>query len=253
MDWRNLFADNVLKGSQQYINKGAVGNVISQNNIITGDVSGLETFHVQIEVDNGIVSKMNCSCPLAKTGANCKHMAAVLTFWENNNPGINNVVKDSIPSNLEPKEEKQEVVEEEKVEVTESKAEPVEEAAIEEQPIQVEIVETASEETNIEESYALPEKEEIEAEHVTNEPETISNPIEEKPQKEEKAAEPEKKNVKYAFDSQFVHVNHEEIEVKADVSSVFAYALYQNGTPLVKEVTIKNNSENEYKNLVIRV
>ncbi|MCR5847260.1 MAG: DUF4011 domain-containing protein [Lachnospiraceae bacterium] len=70
---------------------------------------------------------------------------------------------------------------------------------------------------------------------------------------EENKEEYEKKNVTYSFNWQFTPSVHEELEVKAEVSPVFAFALYQNGTPLVESVTITNNSDNEYKNLVVRV
>ena len=51
---------------------------------------------------------------------------------------------------------------------------------------------------------------------------------------EENKEEYEKKNVTYSFNWQFTTSVHEELEVKADVSPVFAFALYQNGTPLVE-------------------
>ncbi len=78
MEWKNLFGDNILRGGQDYVDRGAVHNISEQDGIITGDVTGLEEFHVRIKVANNSVEELVCSCPFAQSGAKCKHMAAVL-------------------------------------------------------------------------------------------------------------------------------------------------------------------------------
>ncbi len=78
MEWKDLFSDNILHGGQEYVDSGAVHNISEQNGLISGDVTGLEEFHVKIRLANNSVEEMSCSCPFAQTGAKCKHMAAVL-------------------------------------------------------------------------------------------------------------------------------------------------------------------------------
>ena len=84
MDWKELFKANILNGGQDYIKSGAVHDYVVNGDIVTADVSGLEEFHVKINVAGGNVGGMACSCPYAKAGSNCKHMAAVLFTWEEN-------------------------------------------------------------------------------------------------------------------------------------------------------------------------
>lgn len=82
MEWKNLFGDNILRGGQEYVDSGAVHNISEQDGIITGDVTGLEEFHVKIRATDNSVEEFVCSCPYAQTGAKCKHMAAVMLSWE---------------------------------------------------------------------------------------------------------------------------------------------------------------------------
>ncbi len=45
--------------------------------VISAVVDGTEEYHIDIEVDGEDVMNMSCDCPHAKSGNNCKHMAAV--------------------------------------------------------------------------------------------------------------------------------------------------------------------------------
>jgi len=49
---------------------------------IEAEVSGTEDYHVEIEFEGENVIYMNCDCPHAESGNNCKHMAAVLFRFE---------------------------------------------------------------------------------------------------------------------------------------------------------------------------
>jgi len=245
MEWRNLFAENVLKSSQQYIKKGSVANVKDNGNNITGDVTGIDDFHVKIDYVDGNISYMTCSCPLAQTGANCKHMAAVLCFWdtevqskvdEKTNDTSQNSSLTSNQSNTNTLQDEhiseKKLIEEENDHISDNEAK-----------IEVKELIKASELENDNGKDQI--REEINKQS--------NEPITEDVYKIDKPEEQEKRNVTYSSNWQYRPEHHDEIIMKADVNPVFAFALYQNGTPLVKDVTITNNSEKEYKNLVIRV
>ena len=77
-----------------------------------------------------------------------------------------------------------------------------------------------------------------------------NEPAAEQPVKSENAEE--KKTVTYNVTWPFQMKHDGNIKVTADVTPVFAFSVYQNGTLLVDNIVITNNTENEYKNLVIR-
>lgn len=54
------------------------------DDIIRADVIGSEDYEVEISLSYGEVTDMYCSCPYALDGRNCKHMAAVLYEWSEN-------------------------------------------------------------------------------------------------------------------------------------------------------------------------
>ena len=84
MEWKYYFNENLLRGAQEYINNNAVHEVHSSDGIISGIVSGVDDFHVSIQVKDDAIEEMHCTCPLAQTGLICKHMPAVLFAWEKN-------------------------------------------------------------------------------------------------------------------------------------------------------------------------
>ena len=84
MQWKSLFQENVIKGSEQYLRKNAVQNIMQSGNSISADVKGLEDFHVKVETSGDEIAGMECSCPLSKSGQKCKHMAAVLLYADEN-------------------------------------------------------------------------------------------------------------------------------------------------------------------------
>lgn len=83
MEWRTLFKQNVLNGAEDYIQSNSVQNLTIEGNRVTAEVIGLEKFNVDIRLSKDTVSSMNCNCPYAEAGSNCKHMAAVMLAWEN--------------------------------------------------------------------------------------------------------------------------------------------------------------------------
>lgn len=198
MQWKSLFPENVVKGSEQYIMKNAVQNLSYDGNLLNADVKGMEDFHVGIETGGQEISKMECSCPLSKSGQRCKHMAAVLLYAEQNNIFGSD----------------------------EESAEPVESAL-------PEVEET------IEKNCVPKMTSDIRAD-IQTEQAAVSDNLD------------EKKNVSYNVNWSFENKHDENLKITADVTPIFAFSVYQNGTLLVDNIVIQNNSENEYKNLVIR-
>ncbi|MUB66472.1 DUF4011 domain-containing protein [Hungatella hathewayi] len=82
MEWRTLFKQNVLNGAEDYIRSNSVQNLTIEENKVTATVTGIENYRVDISLSGNEVSSMKCSCPYAKAGSSCKHMAAVMLAWE---------------------------------------------------------------------------------------------------------------------------------------------------------------------------
>ena len=84
MNWKKLFAIHILERGYDYYCDDAVENMEISDDIIRADVIGSEDYEVEISLSNGEVTDMYCSCPYALDGKNCKHMAAVLYEWSEN-------------------------------------------------------------------------------------------------------------------------------------------------------------------------
>lgn len=84
MRWEKLFARHILERGYDYYCENTVENLDISEDIIRADVIGSEDYEVEISLNNGEVTDMYCSCPYALEGRNCKHMAAVLYEWSEN-------------------------------------------------------------------------------------------------------------------------------------------------------------------------
>lgn len=84
MNWKKLFAIHILERGYDYYCDDAVENMEISDDIIRADVIGSEDYEVEISLNNGEVADMYCSCPYALDGRKCKHMAAVLYKWSEN-------------------------------------------------------------------------------------------------------------------------------------------------------------------------
>ena len=84
MNWKKLFAIHILERGYDYYCDDAVENMEISDDMIRADVIGSEDYEVEISLTNGEVTDMYCSCPYALDGRNCKHMAAVLYEWSEN-------------------------------------------------------------------------------------------------------------------------------------------------------------------------
>lgn len=83
MNWKKLFANQILERGYDYYCENAVENLEISEDMIRADVIGSEDYEVEISLNNKDVTDMYCSCPYASDGRNCKHMAAVLYEWSN--------------------------------------------------------------------------------------------------------------------------------------------------------------------------
>lgn len=82
MNWEKLFAPHILERGYDYYREGAVTDIRVNGSTIEATVEGSEEYAVSIEWEKGKIAKMECSCPYAKDGTYCKHMAAVLYAYE---------------------------------------------------------------------------------------------------------------------------------------------------------------------------
>ena len=87
MNWQELFDVHIINRGYNYYCDAAVEDLKVRNNTIMATVCGTDDYEVLINLDGdrekGKIKSMFCSCPYADSGANCKHMAAVLFEWEN--------------------------------------------------------------------------------------------------------------------------------------------------------------------------
>lgn len=84
--WSKYFSSKILARGREYYRTDAVGELFfdPKNHLLTADVYGTEIYGVSVQLnayDNDI-EDMDCDCPYAFDGENCKHMAAVLFALE---------------------------------------------------------------------------------------------------------------------------------------------------------------------------
>ena len=82
MKWKQLFKPHILERGMEYYYAGCVKALEADDEQITAVVEGSEDYDVLIELDRSRVLDMECTCPYAEDGENCKHMAAVLYAWQ---------------------------------------------------------------------------------------------------------------------------------------------------------------------------
>lgn len=76
--WKDLFRTHILERGLNYYEEDCVA-LLEQTSIgYTAVVEGTDDYDVEIEIRDGRVYDMTCTCPYAAEGNYCKHMAAVL-------------------------------------------------------------------------------------------------------------------------------------------------------------------------------
>ena len=88
MDWEDLFREVILDRGYEYYIEDAVELQNVTDDHIEAIVSGSEEYEVEIDIYDDNIIDMYCSCPYAKKGYNCKHMAAVLYKWQENKQNL---------------------------------------------------------------------------------------------------------------------------------------------------------------------
>ncbi len=76
--WKDLFREHILARGEMYYYEDAVLELHKTEYGYHAIVEGTEDYEVDIEMEDGQVCEMYCSCPYAEDGNHCKHMAAVL-------------------------------------------------------------------------------------------------------------------------------------------------------------------------------
>ena len=80
--WEYLFQEHILGRGLDYFIHNLVGNVYVKDNIIEATVYGTKEYKVEIMKNNEEIVDLSCNCPYADSGNNCKYMAAVLFYLE---------------------------------------------------------------------------------------------------------------------------------------------------------------------------
>ena len=81
-NWTSLFQKHILERGFAYFCNEAVENLEITEKAVSATVEGTEEYEVEINLDQGMVGDMSCTCPYAEDGKYCKHMAAVLYAWD---------------------------------------------------------------------------------------------------------------------------------------------------------------------------
>lgn len=82
MDWKNRFNTEILERGKYYYQHKHVYGLSSKRGIYTANVIGSSVYHVETKIQNGDITYIMCTCPHARKGYYCKHMAAVLFALE---------------------------------------------------------------------------------------------------------------------------------------------------------------------------
>ena len=76
--WKDLFRTHILERGLNYYEEDCVALLEQTSTGYTAVVEGTDDYDVEIEIRDGRVYDMTCTCPYAAEGNYCKHMAAVL-------------------------------------------------------------------------------------------------------------------------------------------------------------------------------
>ncbi|MBQ0064137.1 MAG: hypothetical protein KBT48_00070 [Firmicutes bacterium] len=71
------FNSTIFERGRKYLQQGKVRNIVHTEDNYEADVMGSSLYHVSAALKNGNVLSMECDCPYAHSGNNCKHEAAL--------------------------------------------------------------------------------------------------------------------------------------------------------------------------------
>ncbi len=249
--WKELFPENIIKSSQQYIEKDAVTDVTDNGSLIKGVVKGMEEFNVEIEYSAGQIKVLRCSCPFAKEGQRCKHMAAVLLAAdamskdeeEASGYAADEKTSDNAGNTADSLEKADDVIENaaEAKAVTAEATEAGRAAAA-----KANKTDAVGEGTN---TNGMP----IQFEDAESQPSNSSNEANAQTDSLDTTEEIINDIPAPVINWPYNPVHEGKIEIKADISPEFTYSLYQNKVPLIRKFLIKNVSDEDFKNLVVHI
>lgn len=78
MKWQTRFPERILLRGYHYYLSDSVKDLKIYNNRLESYVEGTEEYKVEIDINDDKIVSMECSCPYAQDGHLCKHMAATL-------------------------------------------------------------------------------------------------------------------------------------------------------------------------------
>ncbi|MCD7808340.1 MAG: hypothetical protein LUH02_03280 [Erysipelotrichaceae bacterium] len=90
MDFEDLFDEDVVNRGYGYFMEGRVMNFKMTDKLITAQVLGTHKYDVEIHISHNHIVDMECNCYY---GDKCKHMAAVLSYFDEHYSG--NITLDS--------------------------------------------------------------------------------------------------------------------------------------------------------------
>ena len=85
MEWKKYFNGSVLERGLSYYNKDNIKINNSSSKIVEATVYGGNDYNIRIKFTDGEIISMNCDCYYYMHETNCKHLAAVLYYLEDNN------------------------------------------------------------------------------------------------------------------------------------------------------------------------
>lgn len=88
MDWQGEFDPRIIDRGLTYYESGQVKDFKKVNNHISATVIGSDYYSVSIDMDGDSIINADCDCPYAMDGNNCKHMVAVLFYFEEKSSDI---------------------------------------------------------------------------------------------------------------------------------------------------------------------
>lgn len=99
--WENLFDYWILERGYDYYLYNRVQNVNYYENYIEATVSRSMDYMVIIELEENVIKHLECDCPYADKGKNCKHMAAVFYYLEENNKSMEDNKEKEVQETIE--------------------------------------------------------------------------------------------------------------------------------------------------------
>ena len=82
MEWESHFLPQILERGLDYYRRDLVHDLQQCAGQVTATVTGSQPYRVSLRIQDDQLTAVACDCPYAVDHDYCKHMAAVLYFWE---------------------------------------------------------------------------------------------------------------------------------------------------------------------------